>query len=124
MDHQNEAQAAPETKVLEAFEAFRAANDERLAEIERRQGADILLEEKVDRIGRAIDRLATWSRRPALAPMPGREGGDVLEHKTAFDAYIRTGQGEALRLIEAKALNGAIAPDGGYLLPPDAEAGI
>jgi HK97 family phage major capsid protein len=124
MDHQNEAQAAPETKMLEAFEAFRAANDERLAEIERRQGADILLEEKVDRIGRAIDRLATWSRRPALAPMPGREGGDVLEHKTAFDAYIRTGQGEALRLIEAKALNGAIAPDGGYLLPPDAEAGI
>jgi len=38
-----------------AFEAFRQANDERLAEIEQRTSADILTSEKVDRISAALD---------------------------------------------------------------------
>lgn len=124
MDQMNEAQLAPETKVIATFEAFKAANDERLAEIERRQSADVLLEEKVERIGRALDVMATGTRRPALVASEGRETFRALEHKAAFDAYVRTGQGDVLRQLEAKALNGAIAPDAGYLLPPEAESTI
>jgi predicted phage gp36 major capsid-like protein len=60
-------EAAPERKAvgselseafgdfMGAFEAFKDANDQRLAEIETRLGADIVTTEKVDRISRAID---------------------------------------------------------------------
>ncbi|MEI8177967.1 MAG: phage major capsid protein, partial [Aestuariivirga sp.] len=49
-----------ETKVafgdmMQAFEAFREANDERLAEIEKRMSTDVVTAEKVDRINRAVD---------------------------------------------------------------------
>jgi HK97 family phage major capsid protein len=112
-----------ESRLLEAFEAFKAANDERLGEIERKQSADVLLEEKVERLNSAMDSMITKARRPALA---AGETGDfrISEHKSAFNAYVRTGEANALRTLEAKALNGAIAPDSGYLLPMDAEAAI
>src|SRR5690606_12630314 len=71
-----------------AFEAFRQANDERLAEIEQRTSADILTSEKVDRISAALDehkaaldRMARKNLRPPLvtsSPQP--------EHNAAFDA--------------------------------------
>ena len=49
-----------ETKVafgdmMQAFEAFKEANDERLAQIEARMSADVVTAEKVDRINRAVD---------------------------------------------------------------------
>jgi len=119
----NEARAH-EAQVLQTFEAFKSANDERLSEIERRQRADVLLEEKVDRINRELDLLTTKSARPALAAPNRRDTLLTMEHKAAFDAYARSGQVDAIRNLEAKALNGAVAPDGGYLLPPDAEASI
>ena len=53
--------------VLEAFEAFKDANDDRLLQIEKRMSADVITTEKVDRIGRAIDELTLKSRRPALS---------------------------------------------------------
>jgi predicted phage gp36 major capsid-like protein len=55
---------APETKAaggelndafgefMTSFEAFRDANDERLSQIERRFGEDVVTSEKVDRISR------------------------------------------------------------------------
>jgi HK97 family phage major capsid protein len=113
-----------ETKVMETFEAFKNANDERLAEIERRQQADVLLEEKVERLNRDLDRMTTRVGRPALGQASRREEIATIEHKAAFESYARSGQVDALRLIESKAMNGAIAPDGGYLLPPDAESAI
>jgi HK97 family phage major capsid protein len=131
MDREQDGCVAPETKVqdkameskvMETFEAFKAANDERLAEVERRQQADVLLEEKVERLNRELDRMTTRAGRPALDGT--RHDGHAMEHKAAFEAYARSGEGQALRLLESKALNGAVAPDGGYLLPPDAEAAI
>lgn len=129
MELATEGRIAPETKahesrVLETFEAFKAANDERLGEIERRHQADVLLEEKVDRLNRELDRLTIRAARPVLAAPGHVPDFSAMEHKTAFDSYIRTGEAQALRAIEAKAVNGAIAPDAGYLLPPDAEANI
>ncbi|MCA0400592.1 MAG: phage major capsid protein [Proteobacteria bacterium] len=124
MDHASLAHDAPETKMIATFEAFKAANDARLAEIERKQSADVLLEEKVERINRELDLLASRARRPALAGGAMGEDAFAHEHKAAFNTYIRTGQADPMRMIEAKALNGALAPDSGYLLPTEAEASV
>lgn len=116
-----------------AFEAFKAANDERLGDIERKMSADVLTVEKVERINRAIDeqkrvidQLILKNRRPLL----GRDGAPAslfsLEHKAAFDAYVRGGAEDNLRAVEQKALavstnSGA---DGGYLVPEETEREI
>lgn len=88
---------------MEAFEAFRETNDQRLADIERKMGADVVTRDKLDRIDRALDDnrrlmddLALKKARPAL----GRKDAlsqDAEEHKTAFEAYIRRGEEAALR---------------------------
>ena len=110
------------------FEEFKAANDERLDKLERRRG-DVLLEEKVDRINdaldaqqRRLDAIVLRQARPALE-LRGRTGGDSarLEHKSAFEAYVRSGDAGNLRNLETKALSIGSNPDGGYLVPPELE---
>ncbi len=63
-----------------------------------------------------IERKSAAMRRPHLA------AGAVEEapHKKAFDAYLRSGDDDALRALEleGKALNTAVAGDGGYLVDP------
>jgi len=134
---------APETKAatgddvatafdefMRAFEAFREANDERIAQIEVSVGADAVTVEKMERINRAlddqkrlIDQLSLKSRRPALDT-----GGAVTlaasEHKQAFHAYVRGGAEQGLRRFEAKAMSYGSEPDGGYLVPDETAAEI
>lgn len=52
----SEVEKAVET-VMTAFEEFKAANDARLSEIEKKGSADVLTEEKVDRINARIDQV-------------------------------------------------------------------
>jgi HK97 family phage major capsid protein len=54
--------------------------------------------------------------RPALAAAADLEA----PHQKAFDAYLRSGDDEGLRglVLEGKALNTAVAADGGYLVDP------
>jgi HK97 family phage major capsid protein len=111
----------PLPDILRAFEAFKEANDERLAEIEKRMSADTLLEEKVERIGKAIDELTLKARRPHLAAPEKREPS---EHKRAFESYVRKGETQGLFDLEAKAMSIASNPDGGYLVPAETEAEI
>jgi HK97 family phage major capsid protein len=106
--------------LMRAFEEFKAANDARLEAIEKNR-SDVLLEEKVDRIDRAlteqkslIEKAALAGRRPALAADPA-----VSEHKSAWSAYLRRGDMTALTQFEAKALSIGSDPDGGYLAPPE-----
>ncbi len=108
-----------------AFEAFRETNDDRLGQIESRLSADALTEEKLARIDRSLDQtkarldlLALKARRPALGERgePAAEPGS-REHKAAFEAYVRTGDVQGLKLIEEKALSAGSGPDGGYLVP-------
>ncbi|MPZ55029.1 MAG: phage major capsid protein [Rhizobiales bacterium] len=136
---------APETKagigsdasgvydeLMRAFDAFKETNDERIAAIERRGSADILSEEKVDRInaaldahGRRLDEITLKHVRPLLSSE--RSGGqtyDSREHKSAFEAYVRTGESAGLRALETKALSVGSNPDGGYLVPAEVETEI
>lgn len=134
--------AAPETKsaggdvteafgeFMSAFDAFKDANDQRLAEMDSRLGADVLTTEKVDRISaaldehkRSLDRLALKAARPPL----GRDANELAagnERKAAFDAYMRSGDERGFRSLSLKALNSATGAEGGYLVPQDAETDI
>ena len=99
MRETKQAAASPEARaamheLMAAFEAFKGANDARLAEIEKKASADTLLEEKVARIDAAVagaqarlDRVVSEARRPAM------EGAVVAapEAKAAWDAYLRSG---------------------------------
>lgn len=108
---------------MRTFEAFKSANDARLVEIERR-AADPLTAQKVDRISRALDDLSLKMNRPqvasASAGSPARSLSQI-QHKAAFDAYVRKGETGTLRDLEGKALAAASDPDGGYLVPDETE---
>lgn len=115
------AGGASQDDVLVAFEAFKDANDERLAQIEKRMSADVVTAEKVDRISRAIDELALKARRPQLA---GETKAEPSEHKRAFEGYVRKGETQGLFDIEQKSMSIASNPDGGYLVPTETETEI
>jgi HK97 family phage major capsid protein len=63
-----------------------------------------------------LDRKTTHYGRPALSAMSEPDA----PHKKAFDAYLRSGDDDALRglVLESKALSTAVAADGGYLVDP------
>jgi HK97 family phage major capsid protein len=113
---------------MEAFEAFKSANDERLAQIETRVGVDGVTNDKVERINtaldeqkRVLDHLMIKGLRPSLG---GVAAFGPSEHKRAFDAYVRKGDERGLHRIEEKAMSYGSGPDGGYLVPPETAAEI
>ena len=128
MKETKQAAASPEARaamheMMAAFEAFKAANDARLSEIEKKR-ADPLLEEKVARIDLGLqaaqarlDRSAQDARRPALG-----EGGLIVpdERKQAWTGYLKTGSASAL-ILEAKGLSEGTPSAGGYIAPPETE---
>ncbi|SLN46104.1 Phage capsid family protein [Roseovarius albus] len=69
-------------------------------------------EEKMTR----LERKSMAQMRPVLA----RTADGDAPHAKAFDAYLRSGDDDALRglELEGKALNTAVAGDGGYLVDP------
>jgi len=134
--------ATPETKsadlasafdeFMRNFETFKEQNEERIKEIENK-AADPLTDEKVMKIGmaldankRVLDELVLKSRRPALAREDKVLSAAELEHRSAFDAYVRHGEASGLKRLEGKALavstnSGA---DGGFLVPEETEREI
>ena len=108
------------------FAAFKDANDQRLAEIEAKQSADILLNEKVERLNAALDqqtgkieRLAIKNAQPHIGV-----GSQKSEAKSAWSSYIRTGDANALGALEGKALTAGVGAEGGYVAPAETESRI
>ena len=130
---------APETKagigggavthdeVMRLFDEFKAANDERLDEIARRS-ADVVTEDKVERINaaltRRLDALTLKGARPSLGREHAAQAHDAIEHKAAFDSYMRSGESTGLRALEMKAMSVGSNPDGGYVVPVEIEQAI
>ena len=106
---------------LNAFEAFKDANDERLDQIEKRMNADVVTVEKVERINKALDDLTLKMKRPQLG---GTDKDQPTEHKRAFEAYVRKGETHGLFDIEAKSMSIGSNADGGYLVPAETETEI
>jgi HK97 family phage major capsid protein len=136
-----EVKAVPETVTaafddfMEAFEAFKDVNDRRLGEIEQKLSADVVTRDKMDRINRAVDeqkkvldQMVLKKARPRLGSQAGGAGSELsaeaVEHKTAFDAYVRRGDEAGLRELEAKAFSAGTGADGGYLVPPETNTEI
>ncbi len=116
---------------MRSFEAFKEANDERLAQLEEQVGTDTVTEEKVRRINRALDdqkrtldHLLTKGLRPQIGERASGLSGADREHKAAFDAYMRRGDQSRIVRLEEKALSAGSGPDGGYLVPQPTETEI
>ncbi|WP_425351421.1 phage major capsid protein [Kumtagia ephedrae] len=114
---------------MTTFEAFKASNEEKLADINRRLGADVVTTDKVERISTALDEqkrrlddLALKRLRPPLGD--GGRRAAPSEHKAAFDAYLRRGDERAMRALDVKAMSAGSGADGGYLVPEEIEAEI
>src|SRR5262249_32867095 len=110
------------------FEDFKQTNNERLTAIDKRRG-DVLTEEKMARMNEALtshqrqlDHINVKSARPPLsAERKGELTHDQLEHKAAFDTYVRRGESGNLRALETKAMSVGSNPDGGYTVPVEIE---
>jgi HK97 family phage major capsid protein len=120
---------ASHEEIMRLHEAFRQANDDRLAQLERRMSADVVTREQMDRVERMLgtqqarlDQLMLKEARPALSPACGE--ALPSEHKQAFEAYVRRGDEAALRGLDSKAMSLGSPQDGGYLVPPETEAAI
>jgi len=121
--------AAVYDQFMRVFETFKAENDQRIAEIQRGKG-DVVSEEKMARLNATLDshqrRLDELTLRGARPPLAGKGASshDQLEHKAAFDVYVRRGESANLRQIETKAMSIGSDPDGGYLVPAEVESAI
>jgi len=116
-----------QAEMARAFEQLKEANDQRLAS--QKRGGDVLLEEKVARLNDVVDthqrRFQEMTLKQARPPF-GAEGKtpptqDQLEHKAAFDEYVRRGESGNLRALEQKAMSAGSNPDGGYTVPVEIE---
>ncbi len=103
-----EDKAAPGTDVagafdefMHAFEEFKSTNDERLEQVEKRVSADVVTEEKLARLNKTMDQIVAKSVRPPLAGgAPNSVAG--LQHKSAFETYMRKGEAGNLRALEKR----------------------
>ncbi len=121
--------SAPETKadlaramddMMGAFEAFKDTNEARIAELEKKSGADVVTTDKLARIEaaldanqRRVDEVVLKSHRPSLSGTPVL---GASEHKSAFEGYVRGGNEMGLRALEKKALTAGDG-DAGFTVP-------
>ncbi len=103
--------AAAET--LAAFEAYKEANEARLAEIEKRGHVDPLVDERLARIDRRLEALSLKAARPELAA--GEPEADT-EQKSAWTRYLRTGDESGLARLDVKSLM-TTDDQGGFVAP-------
>ena len=127
-DYENKAASGDDVagafdEFMQAFEEFKSTNDERLEQVEKRVSTDVVTEEKLARLNKTMDQIVAKSARPPLA---GGASPTVasMQHKSAFDNYMRKGEAGNLRQLEEKALSVGSDPDGGYLVPPETENAV
>jgi HK97 family phage major capsid protein len=114
-------------KQMEAFEAFKVSNNERLGQVEKKGSADPLLVEKVEKQNAVIGELQKTIEE--LNAKAGRRAttdaeGHAEEHKTEFNAYLRKGLTQGLADLQKKAVSIGTSTDGGYAVPEGLETSI
>ena len=118
-----------------AFEQFKAENDARLKEIEKKGHADPLLAEKVEKINAEISAISDLKKHieavdkaVSRSILPGGGSGETqvkADHKAGFEKFFRKGTEAGLRDLEIQAgLSTLSDPDGGFLVPEEMEATI
>lgn len=99
----------PGAEVKSAMAGF--LNEIKLFQAEVKQS----LQHQEERLTMLNQKTMTYGR-PALSASAEQDA----PHQKAFDAYLRSGDDDGLRglVLEGKALNSAVAADGGYLVDP------
>lgn len=98
-----------------------------MKEVKQDSGRFAELGEKHDRVLAEFDKLqekmdsmqVAMNRAGGVADSEKEINADVVEHKAAFDHYLRTAQEGDLRNLEAKTLSVGSDPDGGYVAPEE-----
>jgi len=110
-----EAGTAATADVMAAFEAYKQANDERLAEIEAKGTHDPLLDAKLKKLDRRLDEISLKAARPdeASPALSGTEQGE------AWLRYLRSGDESGLARLDVKSLSAGTDDQGGYTAPPE-----
>ncbi|MEM7766448.1 MAG: phage major capsid protein [Pseudomonadota bacterium] len=103
--------------LMAAFEAYKQANDTRLAEIEAKGSADALSSEKLARIDRRLNEIAVKSAAPAMTQ--GKTFDDPDPHREAWARYLKSGDESGLAQIDTKSLETGTPEQGGYIAPPE-----
>ena len=121
-----------------AFEEFKATNDKKLADLDKKGGTDPLVEEKLKNIEADLDKYEDINQKLTQAEMSSRQHGEKLaEIETmlkrpesgleakqvdvsakAFDKWLRKGK-ENLEPDEIKAIRVSDDTSAGYLAPPE-----
>lgn len=117
MTRETKMAKAEGAEMMAVFEAYRQANDARLAEIEKKGAADPLSDEKLARIDRRLEALSVKMARPEAgggAADPADE-----EHREGWTRYLRTGDDSAISRLELKSLNTGTGSEGGHVAPPE-----
>lgn len=109
-------------EIARAFEEFKSKQSEVVAEEVKKGTADIVRKNEVDAINATITELSDELKAleiKANRPGVGADGlnADQVEHKAAFQKWMRKGSEDGLGEIEAKALNVTTSADGGYAVP-------
>ena len=121
-----------------AFEEFKATNDARLAEIEKKGSTDPLVEEKLKNIEADLDRFEDINQKLTLAQEQTKQMGEKLESMETmlkrpesgldtksvdaemklFDKWMRHGE-KGMEPDEVKALTVSDDSQAGFLAPPE-----
>lgn len=118
-----------------AFQAFKAQNDNALAELAKRGSTDVITAEHVTRINTELTGLTSKLNDmqqvvTALKIGAGNDNADkvseeVRAHAVAFRKYMRRGEESNLGDLQVKAsLTSDSNPDGGYTVPEDLDRNI
>ena len=133
----NEVKSAVEG-IGKAFEEFKATNDQKIADLEKKGSTDPLIEEKLVKIEKSLDSLESINQKVTLAQKKQEEfdekvnnfesllkrpnvGGSIenIDKKVnIFDRWLRKGK-ENLEPEEVKALTVSDDTQAGYLAPPE-----
>ena len=103
------SEAAALEELHRAFSAFRETNDERLGQIERRLTSDVVTEEKLSRIDRALDETKSRLDRFALDNARPRIGGAARTGGRADGGAGVWAQGRASAVITRPASSSHLA---------------
>jgi len=111
------AVAPGDAKIMAAFEAYKQANDARLAEVEQRGTADPLTDERLARIDRRLEALSLKAAGPHADNAPAAHEDNA--HTQAWQRYLRSGDESGLARLDTKSLNTGTDDQGGYVAPPE-----
>lgn len=108
---------------METFDEFKKTNDEKIDALQKRDDADVLIEEKIRRIEKSLQEQEDRMLRAQRVPI-GNAESDEREAKAALDAYVRKGRTDGYTELQQKGMSVGSEADGGYLVPEATETEI